>query len=486
MTMNSPRLRSVAVGLLILSLAVAAGARAQEPSPALTPKELLASSLQHYPMIVRSLALRRVAQGRALETEGAFDVVFGVEGLGWVDGFYDGQSVSGGVKKRVQSFGANLYAGYDLSNGDFPIYEDNRFTNTGGTAKLGMLFSLLRGRDIDRERFDLEDARLRLREADLDLLLTKIGVQQRALVAYWRWVAIGRQLEVYRDLLRIAQERQEGFEEQIRKGARARIFLTENSQNITRRQILVKEAERDLGLAANRLSLYYRNNDGRPTVPRPNQLPASGAVEDIYAGAPDSGTAISSAVAQRPELALLRTAIEREQYRMALRENELQPELDLGVEMKTGLGAVAEGGASRDSTDTVVSFSFSVPLQQRKERGKLRQSRAKLDASRAEEQSRQEEIELEVRNLLLDLRAAQELLALAELEAQQSALMRNAELNRFESGASDFFLVNIREETAADAQIKLYGSRLRTRITRTNYDAATVNLERLGIGDPVN
>lgn len=474
-----------AAALLLLALTAAVGSRAQE-SPALTPTELLASSLQHYPMIIRSLAMRRVAQGRATETEGAFDVVFSAEGLGWVDGFYDGQSINGRVKKRIRPFGASVYAGYDLSNGDFPIYEDRRFTNTGGTAKLGMLFSLLRGRDIDKERFDLEDARLRLEEAELDLLLTKIGVQQRALVAYWRWVAIGRQLEVYRDLLRIAQERQAGFEEQIRRGARARIFLTENSQNITRRQILVKQAERDLGLAANRLSLYYRDAEGRPKVPRPTQLPASGSVEDIYAGAPDSGTALSSAVAQRPELALLRAAIEREQYRIALRENDLMPELDLGLEMKSGLGAVAEGGASRDSTDTVVAFSFSVPLQQRKERGKLRQSRAKLDASLAEEQTRREEIELEVRNLLLDLRAAQELLALAELEAQQSALMRNAELNRFESGASDFFLVNIREETAADAQIKLFDSRLRTRITRTNYDAATVNLDRLGISELTN
>jgi hypothetical protein len=61
--------------------------------------------------------------------------------------------------------------------------------------------------------------------------------------------------------------------------------------------------------------------------------------------------------------------------------------------------------------------------------------------------------------------------------------MRRAEVQRFESGASDFFLVNIREETAADARARYYEAYQRMRIARANYDAATVNLERLRIDD---
>jgi hypothetical protein len=59
--------------------------------------------------------------------------------------------------------------------------------------------------------------------------------------------------------------------------------------------------------------------------------------------------------------------------------------------------------------------------------------------------------------------------------------MRTSELRRFESGASDFFLLNIREETAANARIKMFQAELATRVARANYDAATVDTDRLGI-----
>ena len=59
-------------------------------------------------------------------------------------------------------------------------------------------------------------------EARLEVMLTKIGVQQRALRAYWQWVKMGGQRDVYRNLHRIAVERQGGLEEQVRRGARAR------------------------------------------------------------------------------------------------------------------------------------------------------------------------------------------------------------------------------------------------------------------------
>ena len=51
------------------------------------------------------------------------------------------------------------------------------------------------------------------------------------------------------------------------------------------------------------------------------------------------------------------------------------------------------------------------------------------------------------------------------------------------SGASDFFLVNLREETAANALVQYYSAYLARRVARANYDAATVDLERLGISE---
>ena len=315
------------------------------------------------------------------------------------------------------------------------------------------------------------------------MLLTKIGVQQRAWSAYWRWVTAGRQVEVYDNLLRLAVERQNGLEQQVRRGARAEIFLTENLQNITRRQTLVTSAARDFQIAANDLSYYYRDAEGVPVTPRAERLPPQAPVDKITSLAVPAEVAASDALIRRPELALLRTAIERERNRIALNENQLKPRLDLNMEVQDGLGSIAEGGPSRDSTDTIIGFSFSVPLQRRRQQGQLDQSRSQLEAKQQEQRLISDQIEIQLRNLLLELQASSELLELAEQEVTQSEIMRVSEVRRFDSGASDFFLVNIREETAANARIKLYGAELATRVARGNYDAATVDLSRLGIAD---
>jgi outer membrane protein TolC len=455
--------------------------RSAEAAEHLTAEEVLASSAVHYPSIIESLARRRGAAGKVVETDGAFDLVFTADGFGRLAGFYDGSAVQGGVKQEIGRLGARLYADYQLSDGRFPLYEDSRYTTDRGAVSVGALFSLLRDRDIDDRRFARADAGLALQAADLEVLLTRLGVQQRAAIAYWRWVTAGRTLEVYRNLLELARDRVTGLEAQVRSGAQASIFLVENRQNITRRETFVASAVRELRIAANELSLYYRDADGRPRVPDDSELPP---MPSLAAGPLEPRPSIadaSTALTRRPELEILRTAIARAQQRVALAANAMKPRVDVNVELGRALGSAAEGGPSRDSSDARIGVSFSVPLQQRAARGRLQQERAAIDAIAAEQRLRREQIEVEVENIVLELDIAEQLLKLAADQVEQTELVRAAEQRRFENGASDFFVVNLREETAANARIQHFAADLDRRVARINYDAATVDLQRLGL-----
>jgi outer membrane protein TolC len=466
---------------LLLGLLGTTPGLADEASP-LVPGEVLASSGEHFPRILESLARRRAAEGDALEARGEFDLVFEADGFSRVSGYYDGNVITGMTRQRFRGVGASVYAGYKLSDGDFPIYEDEYYTNSGGEMTVGVLFSLLRDREIDSERFGLRDTELALREADQELLMTRIGVQRRSLEAYWRWVTAGRQLRVYENLLRIAQERESGLRQQVESGARAEIFLVENRQNLTRRQTLVTAAERDFRVAANELSYYYRDEDGSPRMPPATRLPPAQSTRLDPVPEVREGDA-TGALLRRPELLKLRATISRVRNKIALAENSLKPRLDLNRAVDHDFGGIAEGGVSRDATDTKVGFQFSVPLQQRKGRGQVYAAEAELFALQQEQRRKQDEIEIEVRNILISLDGAEALLRLAEEQVVQTEVMRNAEQRRFESGASDFFLVNIREETAANAEIQFHLARLEREIALADYFAATVDLDRLGIDE---
>ena len=471
---------------VVLAFALAP-ARAQDEAAPLLPDQVLAASAQHFPLILESLAKRSAAEGRVVAADGAFDLVFSVDGYDRVSGFWTGGVVNTDVRRRLRPLGATVYGGYRISDGTFPIYEDINFTNTGGEAKIGALFSLLRDRSIDSARFQTRDARLALQQADLEVLLTRIGVQQQAVVAYWRWIAAGRQLRVYEQLLRLAQSREAGLEEQVRSGARAAIFLTENRQNITRRQRLVFEARRDFQTAANALSFYYRGPDGAPLTPTPEQLPPMEFMDRASEDAIDAdASTLLAAAARRPELAILKTALDRARAKTALSHNDLKPRLDLRAEVSRDFGDIAEGGVSRDSTDTILGLRFTVPLQRREAKGRLRAAEAEYEAAKQQRRYTLERIELEIRNILIDLDVSQDLARIADLEVDQSQTMEEAERERFANGASDFFVVNVREETAADARVRAILARLQLAVARANYDAATVDLERLGINEAAN
>lgn len=447
----------------------------------LTPERVLAISAESFPDILASVAQANAARGDQVAALGTFDLVFSADWFDRASGTFSGSVGEVGVTQNFRPFGAQVYGSYRKSEGTFPIYENINFTNNGGEFKIGALFSLLRDRNFDQRRFNIRDTRLATEQAELEVTLTKVGVQQRALNAYWRWVAAGAERNVYRELLEIAEARAQGLEEQVRRGAMAEIAITENLQNILRRRKLLTEAERTYAVAANALSFYLRDDVGDLILPKAEQLPPEAVLPELQSAVSQDNFDMSYVLASRPELQQLRVAIDRARNKVALGENELRPELDLNLEISRDVGAIAEGGPTFDSTDTIIGLTFSVPLQRRAARGKIQRAEAELRAARLRERQVQDRIEVELSDILINLETALALRNIAQQEVEQADTMVAAEQKRFELGAGDFFLVNVREERASDARISAIQAELNGRLARTSYDAATINLDALGI-----
>jgi outer membrane protein TolC len=125
--------------------------------------------------------------------------------------------------------------------------------------------------------------------------------------------------------------------------------------------------------------------------------------------------------------------------------------------------------------------TFTVPLQRRTARGQLQRAQSELREMELREQAVADQIEVELDNILANLNAALRLAQLAEEEVEQASAMVRAERRRFSLGAGDFFLVNLREESAADAQIRQIRANLNGRLAAASYNAVTMNLTELGL-----
>ncbi len=447
----------------------------------LLPEEVLRSSSLTFPSILEAFEREAAARSDQLAADGAFDLMLKGEYYDRLTGYYSGGYGKAEARQALRPYGAEVFGSYRVSNGDFPIYENYEYTNQLGEVKVGALFSLMRNRDIDSHRFTIEDTRLAASQAQLDVLLVQLNVQHEALRAYWRWVAAGEEIHVFEELLEIAEARQIGLGREIQEGARARIALTENEQNLLRRRTLLEQARRDFATASNSLGFYLRGSDGRMVVPARDMLPDRSRMKAVPSAEALAATPITDVIQTRPELQTFKLALERANNKVALRQNDLQPALDASVELSRDFGQIGPGGPGFDSTDTVVGLTFKVPLQRREARGRLRRAEAELRETELRQRRIADQITTDVGNILANLGAAVKLADLAEAEVKQANQMVQAERTRFRLGAGEFFLVNAREETAANARISAIRAQLAGRLAEASYNAATMNLRSLGL-----
>ena len=447
----------------------------------LLPEAVLRSSALTFPAILEAFEREAAARSDQLAADGAFDLMLKGEYYDRLTGFYSGGFGKVEARQPLRPYGAEVFGSYRVSDGDFPTYENINYTNQLGEAKVGALFSLLRNRDIDARRFGIEDTRLAASQARLDVMLVQLNVQHEALRAYWRWVAAGEEIRVFEELLEIAEARQIGLTREVGEGARPRIALTENEQNLLRRRTLLEEAKRNFLTAANSLGFYLRDSRGVMVVPTREQLPDTDRLKAVVPMEMLAAQPLNAVIQNRPELQTFRLAIERAAGRVELRRNDLLPKLDASVELSRDFGALGPGGPGFDSTDAVVGLTFTVPLQRREARGRLRRAEAELRETELRQRRIADQITTEVSNILANLGAALRLADLADAEVRQADAMVQAERTRFRLGAGEFFLVNAREETAANAQISAIRADLAGRLAEANFNAATMNLGALGL-----
>ncbi len=457
---------------IVATLFVATPAIAQP----LTLDEVLQSSAAHAPAILEAMTRERQAEGRLLSAEGAFDLLFEGEAQSRALGYYDGALIEGRATRPLTTNGGALYGGYRVSRGDFPVYEDKAFTNRLGEVKVGAIFSLMRDRLIDERRGRLGLAGSDIALARLDREMVTIGVQRRAIDAYQTWVATGMRADVYRDLLSLATARQASIERMITLGARPEILGIENRQNIVRRQALLVRAEQDLAAAANALSFYLRGADGERILVTSDRLPPGFPELRLPALGPELASRI-----ERPDLQAILVRLEQVEVKRLLAENELRPRLDVRAEMAKDLGPVGLGGTSRTPLEGIVGLRLSLPLERRQARGKIAEAAAEGDGLRLRSRLIEDQILVEVNGLAIQASAADRLVSLAADETALADRMAEAERRRFQLGASDFIVVNLREESAADARLRQLDAEYRRSALRAELAAATVDRDQLGL-----
>ena len=447
-------------------------AMAAEPT---TLNAVLRSSARHFPSVQAAQAAIAEREGNLLAAEGVFDPRVDGGLYSRLGGYYDGTAADVGFYQSMPFMGAEVFADYSVSGGDFPIYEDQLVTTDFGQARVGVALSLLRDREIDDRRFAVSKAELETRMAEFGLLAEQIDILQQAYIAYARWLISAQLLLAYDELLNIAVVRGAALERQVEAGDVAEILLVENEQAVLQREGLVVESRRQVRLSAERLALFLRDDQGVVVFPNYDQSLVMPVQDEGFLDTPEEEL-IEQALLNRPDIAVAKTLQSQFRLEKRIAENLAKPRLDFRVYSARDFGS---GTLRRQGTDTIADISFSIPLAIRTARGRAASADARLTGVGYELRLLIDEAKRDLRLSLVNLRATTELKEVALRELAVAQRLAEAELRQFEAGTSDYFLLNVRERSLGEAQLRRWQAELNHQVALANYYGVSMNREVL-------
>lgn len=435
---------------------------------------VLDSVTQSFPPLLAVSLERDIALGDLVAAWGAFDLQLKGESLNAPLGFYENYRHGVSAAQPVWNTGGQVWGGYKLGRGEFQPWFKERQTNEGGELAAGLTLPLLRNRDIDNRRTGVGLADLDVQLAD-PFIRSQFNVFARdAAVAYWDWVAAGNALAVQRDLLELAELRADKIEARVREGDLPELASVDNQRFITARQTKLVELEQKFRAAAVRLSLYLRDETGEPLIAMADWLtefPAiSGESEDRLAAD------IAVASAQRPELLDLDLQRRKLELECRLASNATLPTVDAVALTSQDVGGAASNPDDKGELEFEAGVLAEVPLQRRAARGKIAALQGKLSQLDLKRQYLGDRIAAELRAALVALENLARQIGLAERNLALAEEALRIGRASFDEGNIDLIVLNIYEQSVADARLTLV-------LARHDWFAAFADYQ-LALGQP--
>lgn len=432
--------------------------------------EVLGSVTNLYPPLLAALIERDIAAGRLRSAQGSFDFQVFSKLFGTPAGYYESVTSDTGFEQFTGIWGSTIFGGYRLTRGDLlPDYDKDR-TERSGEGRLGFRIPLLRDGSIDRRRAAISKAMLDQELANPVIQRQQLDFIRAATVAYYNWLGAGLRFRLAEEVLRIARERTQALTNQTASGLLPRIVLTDNERLVVARSIGVVQARRRFEAASLALSLFYRGPDEQPTLASRDRLPSSFPERRMLEpGMPP--LELELALLRRPEIRRLKLTIEKTEVDLRLARNQQMPNLDAGVMVTENFGN--KPYKDRAQTELEAGIELKMPLQRREAKGRIADFEGQILQLKNQERFARERVRNEIQDARSAIFAALEQIEQAMLNVTLARELQAAENERFAKGATDLLALQIREQTAFEAELAAVEASLEYFRALADFDAAT-------------
>lgn len=414
----------------------------------LTPRAIYDSVNNYHPKLLENLLKISEFEGKATARQGSFDTTLKGEYFNRASGYYDGDYLSTTISKPLASINSEVYGGYKRGTDTHPVYDGQYITGQGGRYVIGGEVNLFRNSKIYQDAIALTNSKMDVTKMQAMYNLIRIEVMEIALIKYWQWVAKGMQLKVYIELLELAKTRQGAIEKQVKHGDLANFYAIENQQYILQRTNTVREMQNQFDVASYELSLYFRDAVGEIIPIQEKNLPSQMPNIINHNMVENDGEYIK---AINPALKVMAMELKQLENDLKIANAYKLPEASIGGEFYQDMG---ERDATRQKARARVGVNFKMPLERNKGKGMTVEIESKRQQIKAKKIMLANELVTELSAIKNTMSAYEEMWHNAESEFEIASKLVKFERENVKHGNSDFFTLNLREQSAFQARVK--------------------------------
>lgn len=428
-------------------------------------KDFYSQVVNHHPVSKQANLLTQSAKAELLAARGAFDPIISTN---YENKTTDGKNSYTYFEPQIKIptlIGVDVKAGYDQSDGIAVNNDRIKILENNGQylpqyGQYGMLYAgvnvpILRGLQTDSRRATLRQAQYLqgLNEAERVKVINKLLLS--AAKDYWEWQLAYEKLKLMQQSYNLAENRFNFISSRIKGGEDKPIDSVEALIELKRRETILLETEVEFKNASLSISNYLWSNKNEPLQLRVNVYPSAIGTELKKISSDSLQRMVNYTEGNHPELMKLQFKNKQLQIDRKLAIENIKPQLNIEYyPFQTYSKGTQNDVNNIFNRQYKFGASFYSSLFLRKERGKLQQANLKLKNIDFETQLTKRELVNEVFANYNNLQNLEQLIGIQDILVKNAITLRDAEQTRFENGESSLFLVNTRERSLIDSQIK--------------------------------
>ncbi|MBK0370344.1 TolC family protein [Flavobacterium agrisoli] len=422
---------------------------AQQPvAEELSYNEFLGYVKKYHPLVKNAELILNKAQTDLMMARGAFDPKIEVDYAKKQFKDTEYYSLLNSSFKIPTWYGIELKAGFENNEGYYLNPEHK--TPTDGLASLGITVPVGQGLWINKRMADLRKAKMQIKLSEAEVKLQAIAVLYDASVAYFNWKKNYEEVQLYQNYTKNAQSRYAGIQGLIEQGDKPAIDSIEAGITVKNRLLSLEDSNLKLAKAKLELSNFLWLENAIPMELADGIIPETQLESTIQETLRTNQLLTDSiSIEDHPKINALQSKIDILNVERQLNANELLPKINLGYSY------LSEPNYWDDfnGDNYKIGVDFSFPLFLRKERGKLKLTKFKIQEAEYTMDVERMQLTNKIQAQQTEIQSLTKQLTIIKKLANDNKTMLDSEERLFSFGESSLFLINTRENNLVSAKL---------------------------------